>query len=537
MKTALPWTARASVVLAVVVIVSVNLFARRQLPEDPLMRAVYLRRAGLPAQAQDALDQVLALHPLSLEANRFYVINHFDIPPGSSRDDAALEQRYLALASEPASADLAHLCLGLARSLEGRHLQALGHYRQVGNPRLRYLHSAMAASYEALGDSALAEQHYREEINLGDDLIGAVPALARLYLDQGRLDEVTALLGDPQLAPYVNAGIRREAALGTGRWGEYLRIVFLEPLLHIGPGAALSALVICGMWLAYLRRVDLFEQEPLAPLLLALGLGALFAEASLLLTDAVHPALRGPAGWLGELIRSLIGIGLVEEVAKLVPLLLIIALVRLGHEPLDFLIYGSLSALGFATLENALYFSSYGLDIVFSRFIISTVLHVSMTGLVAYAWARARFMRRAPAGPRVVGALLLAALLHGLFDYFLMRGQQLAVVSILIGSGLAVAYGNMIANSLSFSPYFRRSGVRGSRLENLGLLVGTTALLVLIGFLYAHYTFSTEVANLKLVSSAGSTLLSVVVVFGSLGEISVTQGITVPLLRAAWRRR
>ncbi|NPV09339.1 MAG: PrsW family intramembrane metalloprotease [Anaerolineae bacterium] len=537
---ALPWTARISLLLLLAVIIVLNACGRRHLPDHPFDRAILLRAAGMPARAESALEQAVMAWPLDLEINRLYVINHYETPPGAGRDDRALEGRYLALTADPASADMAHLCLGEIRSLQNRHPEALELYLRVRNPRLRYLNSGLARTYYALGDAARAEAHYRLEIALGGDLASAVPELARLYLAQGRLDQVSELLADDRLARYLNAGIRREAALRLGDWGAYARIVFLEPVLYVQLGAALSALVICGIWLTFFRRIDVFEQEPLALVLLALVLGALSAEGSLVLGDALEPVLRPrlPAGWPGDLVHSVIGTGIVEEVAKFVPLLLVAALSRHDNEPIDLLIYGSLSALGFATLENALYFTGYGLDIVFSRFIISTVLHLSMTGSVAYAWGRAQFIRRAWPAPRVASALVLAALLHGLFNYFLGRPpQQLAAVSILIGLGLAIAYGNMIVNCLNFSPYFRRSQAQGSRLQNLGLLAGTAALLISIGYLYSHYTYSTEVANLKLLSGGASALLSVLVVFGSLGEITLMQGTTVPLLQAAWRRR
>lgn len=78
------------------------------------------------------------------------------------------------------------------------------------------------------------------------------------------------------------------------------------------------------------------------------------------------------------------------------------------------MIYGSLSALGFATLENAHYFGRLGLGIVFWRFLLSTVLHMALTSIPCYAWAYAAHVRRrGSALLPVLGGLAAAALLHG----------------------------------------------------------------------------------------------------------------------------
>jgi hypothetical protein len=166
---------------------------------------------------------------------------------------------------------------------------------------------------------------------------------------------------------------------------------------------------------------------------------------------------------------------------------------------LDLLIYGGLSALGFATLENALYFSGYGLGIAFARFMVSTTMHLALTGIVAYLWGRQRFVRQRNEAWGVLGGLALATLAHGAFDYFILGPvSSLSGLSLLLVIALASVYGHMLRTALRTSPFYQEKLLSSRRLRNLPLLVGTGVLVLLIVFLYNHAQFSTAIANQKL---------------------------------------
>src|ERR1035438_5317590 len=78
-----------------------------------------------------------------------------------------------------------------------------------------------------------------------------------------------------------------------------------------------------------------------------------------------------------DLFYCIFGIGLVEEFSKSIPFILIFLFNRKQFkEPLDYLTFFALSGLGFAALENVLYFRNIGPTAIVTRAILSTTTHM-----------------------------------------------------------------------------------------------------------------------------------------------------------------
>jgi RsiW-degrading membrane proteinase PrsW (M82 family) len=62
--------------------------------------------------------------------------------------------------------------------------------------------------------------------------------------------------------------------------------------------------------------------------------------------------------WLKDLIFCIFHVGIIEEAVKQIPVMsLVLLLGERINNPLDLVIYGGISALVFASMENSLYFS------------------------------------------------------------------------------------------------------------------------------------------------------------------------------------
>jgi protease PrsW len=524
---------------ALIVLVGINLFGRQSLPQDPQDRIARLQEAERYQQAETIFESLLTQDPLDLDLNYRYIVNHFQISPiqDAPRDDAKIESRYTALAAQPESADVGHYGLGLLRVQQEKHQEALDAYQHVNDPTRKYLNNSIGYVYLALEQKEQAVPFFFQEIALEGNVAGAVANLVSLYLEQGddaAMAGIRSLAKDERTAPYVGTGAQRLLAYQSGQVGRYLQLTLVKPLEFIQLEAALSALIICAMWFFYFWRIDVFEQEPLSLSLAALSLGAVAALGTALLSDtlyALYPLTLGE-GALNDLIYSLLYIGAVEEVIKFLPVLAIVLLFPQVNEPIDLLIYGSLSALGFATLENSLYFTGYGLSIVFIRFLVSTMLHMALTSIVCYSWARARYIRAENAALTVLGGLVIAALVHGLFDYFILGPiQALSVLSFLLPLVLATVYGRMINTALNFSPYFDQRLAGTHRLSNYALLLSTAVVMLLIAYLYNNFYFSTEIANERLLGLGGGMVLTVAAVLGALGQFGLERGRQLSLWR------
>lgn len=154
---------------------------------------------------------------------------------------------------------------------------------------------------------------------------------------------------------------------------------------------------------------------------------------------------------LNELLKWFFIIAFIEEGAKY----LIFEI--LGHknkeidEPLDIMLYMVIVALGFAALENILYVlsPSPGLSlsevigktvaIAFIRFIGATFLHTLCSALVGY-FAAMSFYNLRHRHLFALAGLLLATLLHGLYDFSIIAlgGPVNFAIPIFILMGLAL---------------------------------------------------------------------------------------------------
>jgi hypothetical protein len=221
----------------------------------------------------------------------------------------------------------------------------------------------------------------------------------------------------------------------------------------------------------------------------------------------------------------------VEEVVKFLPVLVILNMMHRVSEPFDLVVYGSCSALGFATLENALYFSRYGLEIAFFRFFFSTLMHLSMTSIICYTWAKARFIFHENNMLALLRGLLVAATIHGLFDFFVLNptsGQY--ALGMAIAFVMAREYYRMLRNLLNFSPFFNEDLASSRGLKNNQLLLSAGLILLLIAFLYSNFEFSTEIARSRTLHIGIFALPTMTAVIIPLGKLGLTKGRFNPFL-------
>src|SRR5262245_21891555 len=109
---------------------------------------------------------------------------------------------------------------------------------------------------------------------------------------------------------------------------------------------------------------------------------------------------------------------------KLLPFLIFARRHREFRGPMDGIVYAVAVALGFATVENVLYASVFGDDVIVLRAFTSTLAHVAFSGLWGYAFGLGR---------RAVAGFAVSVALHGAYDLLLSPGAPhlLALVVLL----------------------------------------------------------------------------------------------------------
>jgi RsiW-degrading membrane proteinase PrsW (M82 family) len=193
------------------------------------------------------------------------------------------------------------------------------------------------------------------------------------------------------------------------------------------------------------------------------------------------------------------------------------------NEPVDYLIYGAASALGFAFMENLLYFAEIRNGIIHGRAYMSVIGHMAFTSIVAYAFVVSIYKqkRKNALWYNLPRAFLLAAIVHGVYDVLLFHSLILFffVFFILVVQYWVMMINNAMNNSMHFD-YRTASRAEGSRLFITLALTGVFAL----EYVYAGFSAGAGEANGQLLLNAGFAGFMVVFFSSNLASFDLIKG-------------
>lgn len=231
----------------------------------------------------------------------------------------------------------------------------------------------------------------------------------------------------------------------------------LPPGVAIGILAFLLSLLpaLLFVWLWYLRRSE--RPVPAGTITQGFGLGMLLVIPAFLLEraipgwwQAISPATAHyfsggllPLQTLGDVLYPAIGtfliVATIEEGVRYLALVPWLRRSAAIDQVFDGLLVGIATGLGFATVENTIYFFHLFTEgsfntlvfVFFLRFMVSTLAHISFGGLMGALLARGIF---AIYRPRILYwyAFILPWFLHGLYDWLLAVDQVLYAVLVLL---------------------------------------------------------------------------------------------------------
>jgi protease PrsW len=185
-------------------------------------------------------------------------------------------------------------------------------------------------------------------------------------------------------------------------------------------------------------RGDKGEKEPIGALWIAAGFGFLGVILAILLETKLIPLndLKSTAP-VGAMFFSSMGVGMIEEACKFLPLAIFIYHKRYFNEHTDGIIYFAIAGLAFGLPENILYTVQFGTSAGFTRLILTPFFHAAVTGMVGYYLIKIKLAGKSPFN--IIPFLLLAMLLHGLYDFGLTDGQVgFVLLSFVITIGVSI---------------------------------------------------------------------------------------------------
>jgi RsiW-degrading membrane proteinase PrsW (M82 family) len=195
-------------------------------------------------------------------------------------------------------------------------------------------------------------------------------------------------------------------------------------------------------WGWYHYHKDRHLPEPIGHLVLAFILGLVAAAISKGLyialdwIDLRHDALLlADTNTLALLAYSMLAIGPIEEVAKMLPFILVVLRFPEFDEPLDGIIYASFIALGYAAVENILYLEYLTPVEAAARGFAGPVIHMLFASIWGFTIGCAHLRGESLLGG-ILRGFLIAAGLHGLYDFIVMQN---AINALPIAAGLIIA--------------------------------------------------------------------------------------------------
>ena len=208
------------------------------------------------------------------------------------------------------------------------------------------------------------------------------------------------------------------------------------------------------LWLLFWIREDHY-QEPRREIVFVFLAGMVSVAAALLLENTFLGAnsifkkiFMYSAGTFQML--NLLGFAFIEEISKTGAAFFTGIKSKYFDEPEDGIVYLITAALGFAAMENVLFITgslkigiSQSLVVSAFRFINAVLLHISSAAIIGAGFAFS-FYHKTHRNKDVVFAIVLATLLHALYNYLIIKniesvlGQFSATILVVAGAIIAL---------------------------------------------------------------------------------------------------
>lgn len=366
----------------------------------------------------------------------------------------------LSNSDDSTKADLGNLFLGIYNYEESDYENkeslmqtAQKCFKKVKNKKLKYLNNFSGMTDYFFGSRIDGKQQLLQEIKLNGYLEGAYYNLSRLYNYEKQYEKLVPLVYNAQSKSFIPYKFRAHVYILKRDVKSYFKDLFSEIFRNTNLIGFSGAFLILLIWVMYLLRVNIHRTGNWWNALSAVLLSAVLVFPVWLLYDfyryVFYFDMNGKVG--NDLLYCIFGIGVIEELVKIFPFLLILWFTKAIKTPMDYIMYASLSALGFAFVENFGYFHDGSLNIMHTRALTASISHMIDSSIIAYGLILAKFKYKKNPVIFFFGFFLLAAIAHGLYDFWLLNkivSDYWIVTTLLLLTSIQI-YASFINNALN----------------------------------------------------------------------------------------
>ncbi len=182
---------------------------------------------------------------------------------------------------------------------------------------------------------------------------------------------------------------------------------------------ALAPVLVIATYI-YIR--DKYEREPIRLLLISLIVGCIITIPVVFVEGLLAARGQGLVGLASAAWSGFVVAAFTEELFKLLALYLLIWRNRHFNEKFDGIVYATFISLGFAGVENILYVTDGGMSVGITRAFTAVPAHALFGIVMGYQFGLAKFYPNERSW-RLLLALVIPILLHGIYDFILMSGH------------------------------------------------------------------------------------------------------------------
>ncbi len=401
---------------------------------------------------------------------------------------------------------------------------------RIEDPEARYYNYTLGRYYKRINEIDSAIFFIEWEVEFHGAHEASVRELSALYYRNSRYLPLKELVYS-ELGESVHFYFRRLVFFIEKDVPAYFKSLISYEISKVNPIGTSAAFLIAFIWLFYIRKLDIFEPERWVYVMLAFVLGGFFTEFVYPLTDALNVLvgfdLNGKP--LNDFLYCFIGIGVIEELIKAIPLVIIVLFTREADEPYDFILYAAASALGFAFVENISYLESSELQNINGRMLTAAVAHMSFSSAVAYGVLLSKFVYQKHRLLTVIGFFLLASLAHGFYDFWLINewASKYSGFTVIFFIGTVHLWFIMKNNAINISNYFDSKIKMNNDLLKDYLIV-TLVFVLMFSYTGIAATRGTEAGNSFLYSQLLNYLYFILYLTYSFSRFDVVRGYLAP---------
>jgi len=177
----------------------------------------------------------------------------------------------------------------------------------------------------------------------------------------------------------------------------------------------------------------------------------------------------------------------------------------------------------FACAENVLYLHTYGMEIIHGRALISVVIHMFCSSIIGYGLYFGIGKIVLNKTQKTVLFLLIAALVHGFFDFWLINKTvnafaMFSIITHIIGIS---AWNTLINNSLNFSVSKNQASYKFNRKKLQEYLIYGLSSVLIFEYIVVSLYYGPKIGNSSLLETAYSGTYLIVLLSTRLSSFKI----------------